>query len=353
MLRRELSAHAFACIPECGFCCTNPPEVSGDSLAKLRDRVSPRALNVIFNPESGRTHLALQGGCGACTLLKDSLCTEYELRPAHCRYFPFHVYFGAEPEVYVNYTCRGVVRAPEGDLSDAFTMSLLKNAPEGALESGDAEARDTFAEFERRARARGAWRDATPLLEKSRRQASALLTAHGVEALTARSGEPARADEMLEEALASFDEPDLGKRPYYLAPDYRWLTFSRASGGVLEVVHVREDGTSDVIGELDAPTRFPALDAESRDAIAHYYRHLTGRTLLLGSAYDAVDAADYEADVEEGLAARLATIASDLAVRAHILTALDGTLHPLGLADEVARFYDTEFLDMPTIGGFL
>ncbi len=353
VIRRELGGHAFACIPECGFCCTNPPEVPSGTLAALRSRVAPAPLNTTFNPESGRTHLALQGGCGACTLLKDLACTEYDLRPGHCRYFPFHVYFGAEPEVYVNYTCRGVVRQDGGDMTGAFTSSLLRHAPEGAMEAGDREARATFMEFEKRARAAGAWEDAAPVLEKARRQAAMLLTGRGVEALASRSGEPATSRDLLAEALASFEEEGLGARPYYLAPDYRWLTFGRTTGATIEVIHVTESGSHDVVKTIPEPDRFPELDAAERAAIAAYLRHLTSRTLLLGSAYDAVDAVDYDATVGEALAARLATVASDLAVRAWILRHLGTAPTPAILGDEVARFYDTEFLDMPTIGGFL
>lgn len=123
---RELHGLRFACLEGCGFCCTFTPEVATDELARLRLRFP--ALPVV-QKEDGGQRLAFQGGCGACTLLKARRCTAYDDRPAHCRYFPFHVHFGPEPEALVNRSCRGVEADPAGHLGDAFAAQVAAVAP--------------------------------------------------------------------------------------------------------------------------------------------------------------------------------------------------------------------------------
>ncbi|HEX2065421.1 MAG TPA: hypothetical protein VHI93_01275, partial [Candidatus Thermoplasmatota archaeon] len=59
---RELRGLRFACLEGCGFCCTFPPEVAHDELARLRQRFP--ALPVA-RERGGPLRLALQGGCGA------------------------------------------------------------------------------------------------------------------------------------------------------------------------------------------------------------------------------------------------------------------------------------------------
>lgn len=343
----ELRGARFACLEGCGFCCTMQPEVSNRELALLRARFKPRPVNVIHG--EGRTYLQLQNKCGACTLLERRACGAYDLRPQHCRYFPFHVHFAERPEVYLNYTCRGVERA-QGDLAAAFGDAVLANArADDAAEHLEA-ARGAYAEFRRRAQRAGAWGDADAALAEALAAGPALLTRKGVEAAARRAAEPLSADEMLDDALAPFARPDVSRRPFYLAPDLRWLTFEREGKDALRVLEMDERGALTPAGRVEGLS-WRGPDPDLAEGLLAYLRRLAARRLFVGSAYAVVDDTDYESTVEEAVWWRVAEVSVDLVARALVLDAL-GTPRER-LADEVARFYDTTFLDSPAIGGFL
>src|SRR5688500_10680191 len=151
----ELHGLRYACIEGCGFCCTFTPEASGPELAKLRTTFPKLPIT-----RSGEmVLLAAQGGCGACTLLKNKLCTAYADRPAHCRYFPFHVYFGRKTEAYVNRCCRGVDAEPGRNLEPEFAQQVVATLPAYRLAKQAKQAAQVHAAFERAAREAGMWGD--------------------------------------------------------------------------------------------------------------------------------------------------------------------------------------------------
>jgi Fe-S-cluster containining protein len=328
----ELSGLTYRCLEGCGFCCTFTPEVAHDELSRLRGRFPE--LSVVREGE--RLHVAFQGGCGACTLLSRRRCTAYEDRPAHCRYFPFHVYFGRRTEVYVNRSCRGVAAAPEANLAAEFARQVTAVAPSFAVAEGQRLADKVHREFERRARAADAWGDVD-------REVARSLADTG---LWARAAGAAPWDD----ALRPFAEPDVVARPYYLRPDLRWTTFEAVGPRTLRPLALAEDGSLAADGEPFevAP---PLLAKSAAAGLQAYLARLCRRDLFAGSVFDAVDGMFYEFTVPAAAGARVDEVASDLLVRASILQALG--VGEAGLVDEVERFYDTTFLDAPTIGGWL
>ena len=335
----ELKGSTFTCIPGCGFCCTFPPEVSTRELALLRKRLPVRVTS-----DGERSHLALHNKCGACTLLERRECQAYDLRPAHCRYFPFHVHFAPEPEVYVNYTCRGVARDPAGDLTSAFAASVLAVARADEWAEHARQARDTYGEFERRARRAGAWGSVDAALRQA--DVSSLGTMRGILAAAARAGEPTDAEAVHAEAMAPFEARDVTKRPFHLAADLKWLTFER-DGAALRVLEMDEKGALRPVGTLDGFEAWRDAPVDLGPILAR----LVERRAFAGSVYALVDDAEYEMSVEQATWARLAEVGADLAVRARVLHALG--IPRERLVEETDRFHDSAFLDAPTIGGWL
>lgn len=352
METRELDGVTFACLEGCGFCCTFQPEVSTRELALLRARFRPKPLAV--TSDGTRTYLGLQNKCGACTLLERRACTAYDLRPAHCRYFPFHVHFGETTEAYVNYTCRGVVRsdateAPAGGLHAAFDAAVLQSARADAMTAQADEARATYAEFKRRAMKAGAWGDARAVAADATRAGGAMFTARWLQEAVGRAGEDAPLDGLVQDALAPFGADDVTKRPFYLAPDLRWITFETTPA--LRALEMDERGDLRPIADLGDLAGWSDLAPPAADALAAYVQRLTQRGVFAGGVYAIVDDTDYESTVEEATWWRLVEVVVDLAVRARVLVAMGTPADRL--ADETARFYDSTFLDAPTIGGFL
>lgn len=350
METRELADRRFRCLEGCGFCCTFQPEVSTRELALLRARFRPKPVAVAVG--EGRSYLQLQNKCGACTLLTRRGCSAYDLRPAHCRYFPFHVHFGETPEVYVNWTCRGVEEAPGGDLSPEFQASVLSVASQDEVKEHERAARETYGAFRRKARKAGAWGETAPVVEAALAEGARVFTAAWVEAACARGGEPTPAAEALADALAPFQAEEVTKRPFFLAPDLRWLTFeAEAAPGAFRVLQMDEAGALAPAGRVAGLDAWEDLPSPVAEGLVPYLRRLTGRQIFTGGVYALVDDAEYEVTVEQAAWLRLAEVVVDLAVRARVLRAL-GTSEA-DLPAEVARFYDSTFLDAPTIGGFL
>lgn len=335
----ELEGRTFSCLAGCGFCCTFQPEADQRELALLRARLKPRPLSIAH--ADGRSYLGLQNKCGACTLLERRECTQYDLRPQHCRYFPFHVHFARTPEAYVNYTCRGVERAPGHGLREPFASQVLANAKEAEVADHIRGAREAYAAFERNAKRLGAWGDVAATARKA--LAEEPFTRAWMEKALLRADEDMSPDDMVEDSLVSFSHADITRRPFYLAPDLRWLTFD----GPTKLVEMDERGNLAPRQDLKPLDGWADVDAGLRPYVAE----LVARGVFEGSVFAMVDDLRYETSVEEATWFRLAEIVSDLAVRARILQQLG--VAPAQLADETARFYDSTFLDSSTIGGFL
>jgi Fe-S-cluster containining protein len=339
----ELAGVTVECLEGCGFCCTFPPEVARDELARLRARFP--ALPTVR--QSGTVRLALQGGCGACTLLARRACSAYEDRPAHCRYFPFHVYFGRRTEVYVDVSCRGVAGGAAFALapsthatagarpgSEALRRQVLDVAPAGAIAAHEAQAKGVHADFESKARAAGAWGDVD----------AAIQAAVAAEAFAA-----APSPERWAAALRPFAASKVVQRPFYLDQALRWLTFQR-DGGRLEVLEMQEDGSLTLEGtEVRPEARAPPPAA--REGLRQVLARLASRDVMAGQAFDLVDASGYRLGVEKAARERVAQVAADLTVRVQVLQALG--VPGAELAAEAWRFYDAAFLDQPTVGGWL
>jgi Fe-S-cluster containining protein len=325
----ELQGLSFECLEGCGFCCTFTPEVRHDELSRLRARFP--SLPIV---RQGPTlHLAFQGGCGACTLLAQRKCTGYEDRPAHCRYFPFHVYFGRRTEAYVNRTCRGVASAP-ANLDAAFASQVMGVARPTEVVEREREARKVHQAFMAKAREADVWGDVD----------LALQTAVAHPWFT-----QAPAPERWAAALAPFAEEDVVARPFHLDADLRWLTFERR-GSRLVVLEMQEDGGLVEEGtELRLEVRAPP--GAAAPGLQETLRRLAKRDVMAGQAFDLVDESRYRLGVEKAARTRVAQVAADLAVRVQVLEAL--RVPAERLADEAGRFYDAAFLDAPTIGGWL
>ena len=346
---RELDGKSYGCLPGCGFCCTFPAAVTPPERRKLQAAGKGGAVK----ESKGTLTLTLQGGCGACVLLKERACTAYAARPSPCRYFPFHVYFGRELEVYVDHTCRGVVRDPGSNLLDAFASHVTAHVPREHLQQEAAKARAVHGQFERLAREHGVWEDPDAALLDLLRPGPDLFTEAGMRAIVEAAGDDEAPGALLANAVEAWDAPNPVHRPYYLDPATRWLTYAR-EGTRLRVLELHEDGRFTRHHLVDGLTGWVDPAPAEREALYDYLRHLASRDAFLGGAFHLLDEHDYAAPLRQAIAVRLGEVVVDLVLRARLIPAtLQRALPPAELAEEVARFYDSDFLDAPTIGGYL
>jgi hypothetical protein len=139
-------------------------------------------------------------------------------------------------------------------------------------------------------------------------------------------------------------------RPFHLAADLTWYGFRGGVDG-LSVDRMAEGGQLTPVSDLGRFEAWPELPAEVRVGLFAVMQRLAPRDLLAGSIFHMVDDTDYAITVVDAAEVRFADMAASLAVRAEIL-------HRMGIAwdqvpAEAERFYDSAFLDHPTIGGWL
>lgn len=347
METRELRGLRYRCLEDCGFCCTFTAEVAEPELAQLRGRFPKLPVT----RRDGMMLLGLQGGCGACTLLKERKCTAYDLRPAHCRYFPFHVYFGRRTEAYVNRSCRGVEVAADGDLAREFKAQVTDALPSYRLKVEQERAAKVHREFESNARAADAWGDVDAEVRRLlARGASWFDPASWPPTPTGQADEAGSPDEAWQVALAPFGSDDAVARPFHLAADLTWYAFRGGTDG-LAVDRMAEGGQMAPVADLGRFDAWPALPEPVRAGLFGVLQRLATRDLLAGSIFHMVDDTEYAITVADAAEVRFADMAASLAVRADVL-------HRMGVPwsdvpAEAERFYDSAFLDHPTIGGWL
>jgi Fe-S-cluster containining protein len=344
---RELHGLRYRCLEDCGFCCTFTAEVAEPELARLRARF-PR---LPVSRSDGMMLLGLQGGCGACTLLKERKCTAYDLRPAHCRYFPFHVYFGRRTEAYVNRSCRGVEPAPGADLRAEFQAQVADVAPAYRLALEQGRADKAHRAFEAQARAADAWGDVDAEVARLlARGPSWFEPSTWPPTPTGAPDEAGSPTEAWQVALAPFGAEDAAARPFHLAADLTWFSFRGGADG-LSVDRMAEGGALEPVADLGPMGSWPALPAEVRSGLFDVVRRLARRDLLAGSIFHLVADTDFAITVADAAEVRFADMAASLALRAEVLRRMGTAPHLL--AAEAERFYDAAFLDHPTIGNWL
>lgn len=320
---------AFACLPGCGFCCTYPPQVSPTEWQAIHEDTGLTQVGI--DPQGGR-RLPLQGGCGGCVLLEDRGCTSYENRPRHCRLFPFHVYFGRHVEVYADRVCPGLDPA---ETSEALQPSPIPEAlrlaartvPPAELADHAEHAAAVHAEFERLAREADLWRDP----DEARRRALADVT------ITPAAWE---------EALAAFEGDDLALVPTMVlpGPGFAWRLWHREDG-VIRRLRFEEDGITETVGTVEVPERPTSLEGSALEVL----ERLVGLECFMGSAFDLVDASEYERPLDEAIDQLVSEVAAGLALRAPLLEAEGLPVDQRWLA----AAYEPDFFDLPTIGGWL
>ena len=333
----DLKGLRYRCLEGCGFCCTFTPEVSSEELARLRTRFP--ALPVVGGPEDVR-HIAFQGGCGACTLLERRACSAYDLRPAHCRYFPFHVHLARTTTALVNRSCRGVEAEPGGDLAATFQADVLAHAKPHELAEAAAQAREVFAQFDANCRESGAGGDAV----REARAVAADASWPALRRTAATIGVP------FDELWASILEPlafdDVVSRPFYLAQDLRWFTFAKA-GTEVAVQEMDETGTLKEVRRLRWPKPDSGLDAATLQRVLAFF---VERPPFEGQVAWLVDDTDYQMPVPQAARLRVVELALEAQWRAQVLWGLG--VPQERMEEEVKRFLDGAYLDAPTVAGW-
>lgn len=331
----------FACREGCGFCCTYPPKVSRERLEAIEAARGPAST---FTDERGNRRLALQGGCGGCTLLEDRDCQAHEHRPDHCRFFPFHVYFGREVEVLADRVCPGVApeQAPAGPHEpareadawgaprpvDEAALSSLRPADPDELERRARRVREEHERVRAEARWADRWREPGEAVREARPHVS----------VTPRAWS---------HALGPFGADDPAQLPTAVLPDgdgFPWRAW-RIRDGRLTRLAFTETGGMRTLDTRPAPS--PPTGSRLAEPVEAVLDELVGLEAFAGTVFHLVDQA--EASVDEAVERRLADVAAGLSLHARLLEAE-------GLPATTAwlrAVYEPEFYTLETLGEWL
>ena len=103
----------FSCLQRCGLCCSYKVHLSEDEVSRInRQSQGEFVKDSCLSKENGF----------CCFLDRDSRCTIYEQRPAHCRTFPFYVESGCE--VDIDLSCPGIGRGES--LNEDYFADFIK-----------------------------------------------------------------------------------------------------------------------------------------------------------------------------------------------------------------------------------
>lgn len=331
---------SFACRKGCGFCCTYPPKVSEDRLAEIEAQAgdTPTARD-----EHGNLRLPLQGGCGGCVLLEDRVCQAHGHRPDHCRFFPFHVYFGRTVEVIADRVCPGIDvgddhQGPHQPARQAQAWEPTRDIDEAALDQLDGADPDELARRAERARQahdrlRGEarwddrWRDPDEAIQ-------AVLD-------HAEVTQPA-----WEAALAPFRAEDPAQLPTTVIPNdngFEWRAW-RIDDELTRLVFT-EGGPMRIVDTQPAP--HPPAGRELGPEVRDVLTELAELEAFVGTVLYLVD--EEELSVDEAAKRRVDDVAAGLALHARLLEAEDLPVTPAWLR----AVYEPEFYTLGTLGTWL
>jgi Fe-S-cluster containining protein len=129
----------FEC-QRCGICCTWPPGINPNELARMseflgisRDEFFNKYTETVKHPEYGLKVKIVKKG-GHCVFLKredgKASCSIYEAKPAQCRGLPLFAYADVSGDVdpercYKLSVCKGVDKGPEHTVSDWIKKNRL------------------------------------------------------------------------------------------------------------------------------------------------------------------------------------------------------------------------------------
>ena len=376
----EVDELSLFCLENCALCCLCQAELVGEenkSFSKdplLRGGITKTN---IFGVRADNYFLKLKKNVGSCYFLKDRRCTIYHSRPFYCRLFPVHIHVGDRVQLVANLSCRGLNHDGIGLVGHDLAEEALSGARLIGLEEIAREKRISYQEF-RSSLLAGENLTRTSLASFS----EALLKRFVFQDFVGRTMTYASTGEddyialsELEEhlkglapldlreaavkgATETFSDRELNNIPVWIDKDMRWIIF-RIIDGCVEMYQMDDNGALVKLKKIrigEVGLRSPDGDAER--TMTSYAIRLVRRDLTYGYAAYLVKLGAHGAepikDFTKMYFGTLGTILLDYWWRTSLLAAL-GNKRTIDLdtAKEGMIAYDMNYLDLPSLGGFL
>jgi Fe-S-cluster containining protein len=372
----ELEGLHFSCLDGCGLCCLCQPELIGNegrvflNDPDLKVGITGRTP---FGSQTKNLSIKMKEGAGSCYFLRNRKCLIHDKRPYYCRIFPLSIHVGDRVQAVANRTCRGINKEATGAGCKEFLQMVLseKRGPDLAQELGRTRAafkafyeaylndeqlkRDSIQNFSLR------------LLERS---GFVPLTQH---ALTCTSLEDEIPQDLahLEQFLDACDSPDLntpaleGARQMFESADpvklpawpdatLQWVVY-RMTGQDMERCILGDDGGLKVVRRLPlSDIRLKPIEKSGEAVMAGYARELMRRDLTYGYACYLTDLDHADESFLKIYIGTLGTLFLDYWWRCSMISAFEGggTIDKKAATEGIIA-YDMDYLDFPSLGGFI
>jgi len=372
----ELRGLTYRCLDGCALCCLCQPELLPEekplflSDPELKKAVSDRHIS----PDVRGAALRLHGSHGACILLKNRRCTNYDRRPHYCRAFPVSIFLGWRVQLNANLSCRGLFQ--DGESLERLGEEIIGQMGPQRISKERISSARVFEQFKhnlrdtRTAQSFESVREVAAVLGEDmtdRLGLSRILTyaSHGRTRPNSKAAEIAKRartvnpDADIDElgvALGTelFDLTDLSYLPVYVDENLDWTIF-RLEGREIIGYRLEEDGAIEELSRTKPDDiELVPMTSEGRKALREYLALTNRRDCFLGHAAYLSDMDGYEHNFGQVYLGTLAETAVDLWWRASFLARLSGggDLDCRAVRDG-AVFLDMDVLDQPTIGAFL
>jgi len=381
----QLDGLWMRCLEGCGLCCLCQPELVGDENkvfsqdSELRKGITKRSIT----GQKGKNYsLKLKGGKGSCFFLRDRICAIYKSRPFYCNLFPIHIHLGDRAQVVANHSCRGINWDGDGIAMSVVAEEAMNLTKEYGFLEDLKIAQDQYDEFntsflmgDEELRRESLQNFALKLLEDfgfqdtiRRFMAYSSITGDAPSEVTSLPpflealGSPDVTDAAFKGALDTFQSNDLTKLPVWTDEDLNWIVCRIVgNNNTVECCVMGDDGGLKIVNKVILKdVGLKKIEEPALERMMEYARLVIKRDLTYGySAYLQIVTQGGEDDEDNDpflkvYLGSLGTILLDFWWRTSLIAQFGNKRTiDLGSAEMGICAYDMDFLDLPSLGGFI
>ncbi len=377
----ELDNLWLDCLHGCALCCLCQAELVGEENRRFSDDpVLERGVcNVsIFGMSTNNLFLKLKNDSGSCFFLQDRRCTIYDSRPLYCRLFPVQVHVGDRVQVVANLSCRGLNKREAGISGKVLADTVLSLADLFDLRKLANDMGNLYREFPvnyLRSKIKPQRSDLQQLSEE-------LISVFGYKDFIARiitaasredliSENPTKVKKILEAlapvelneaaiagAMDTFSGRKLTELPVWTDENLRWIT-ARIDDGYIDMSRMTDDGTLELCRRIKVKkVGLRDFDPDAAKIMTEYAVKIIRRDLTYGYAAYLIKVEGRKDRREKNIIryylGTLGTILLDHWWRTSLIASFSNqSVISAEIAQEGIIAYDMDYLDFPSLGGFI
>ncbi|MDP6157055.1 MAG: YkgJ family cysteine cluster protein [Candidatus Thermoplasmatota archaeon] len=377
----ELDDLSLVCLEGCALCCLCQAELVGDENRRFSENPELKqgvSRESIFGNKTNNLFLKLKNDSGSCFFLSERKCSIYSSRPLYCRLFPVHVHVGDRVQLVANLSCRGLNTRGDGTPGKVLSDTVLSLADLFDLRKLSGDMRNLYEGF----RKHYLGGKIKPNRRDIQNFSVEFLRDFGYRKFIERSITLASSEEKIPEnlgkmrnvleglipgditeaaivgAMETFSGRKLTELPIWTNGDLRWM-IARIDDEDIVMNRLSDDGS------LVPYRRIKVKDVGLRDfdenagkIMTDYAAKLIRRDLTYGYAAYLIKLESLRAgrgkNIIRYFLGTIGTILLDHWWRTSLIAAISGRdIINTDIAREGIIAYDMDYLDLPSLGGFI